>query len=79
MLSGSQAGITVSPAAFSGYRLSVPNGADSKGHILVSAGEAISLTVRASDAFGNTLTGYAGGLHRKRFLLDLEQRGERLF
>jgi methylated-DNA-[protein]-cysteine S-methyltransferase len=26
-----------------------------------------------------TLTGYAGGLHRKRFLLDLEQRGERLF
>jgi methylated-DNA-[protein]-cysteine S-methyltransferase len=26
-----------------------------------------------------TLVGYAGGLHRKRFLLDLEQRGERLF
>ena len=26
-----------------------------------------------------TLVGYGGGLHRKRFLLDLEQRRERLF
>jgi methylated-DNA-[protein]-cysteine S-methyltransferase len=26
-----------------------------------------------------TLVGYGGGLARKRFLLDLEQRGERLF
>jgi methylated-DNA-[protein]-cysteine S-methyltransferase len=26
-----------------------------------------------------TLVGYGGGLDRKRFLLDLEQRGERLF
>lgn len=25
------------------------------------------------------LVGFGGGLHRKRFLLDLEQRGERLF
>jgi methylated-DNA-[protein]-cysteine S-methyltransferase len=26
-----------------------------------------------------SLVGFGGGLHRKRFLLDLEQRGERLF
>ncbi|MFO0880995.1 MAG: VCBS repeat-containing protein [Gemmataceae bacterium] len=62
-LSGSQAGIAVSAAAFSDYRLSVPNGADSKGHILVTAGETISLTVRASDAFGNSVTGYSGTIH----------------
>jgi methylated-DNA-[protein]-cysteine S-methyltransferase len=26
-----------------------------------------------------SLVGFGGGLHRKRFLLDLEQRGDRLF
>src|SRR5438067_5362395 len=53
-------GIAVGSAAFSAYRLSVPNGTDSKGHVLVTAGEAISLTVRAVDAFGNNVTGYKG-------------------
>jgi uncharacterized membrane protein YgcG len=60
ILTGSQAGVAVSPAAFAGFRLSVPNGSDSKGHILVTAGEAVALTVRAVDAFGNTLVGYRG-------------------
>jgi hypothetical protein len=59
-LTGTQTGIAVSPAAFSGYRLSVPNAADSKGHVLVAAGDAIALTVRAVDPFGNTVTGYRG-------------------
>lgn len=59
-LTGTQGGIAVSPAAFAGYRLSVPNGMDSKGHILVTAGDVISLTVRATDAFGNTVGGYKG-------------------
>jgi hypothetical protein len=59
-LTGTQGGITVSPAAFASYRLSVPNGMDSKGHILVTAGDVISLTVRATDAFGNTVGGYKG-------------------
>ncbi|QEL16754.1 beta strand repeat-containing protein [Limnoglobus roseus] len=59
-LVGSQAGIAVTPAAFGRFILSVPNGTDSKGHILVTAGDAISLTVRATDAFGNTIVGYKG-------------------
>ncbi len=59
-LVGTAAGITVNAAAFNRYQLSVPNGADSKGHILVTAGETISLTVRATDAFGNTIAGYRG-------------------
>ena len=59
-LNGSQSGINVSSAAFSKFLLSVPNGADSKGHILVTAGETISLRVRATDAFGNSISNYAG-------------------
>lgn len=59
-LRGTQSGISVSSAAFSKFILSVPNGADSKGHILVTAGETISLGVRATDAFGNSVSGYAG-------------------
>ncbi|MCE9560778.1 MAG: VCBS repeat-containing protein [Planctomycetes bacterium] len=59
-LTGTEVGIAVSPAAFAGFRLSVPNGADSKGHILVTAGDSIALTVRATDAFGNTVVGYKG-------------------
>ncbi|MFO1064390.1 MAG: VCBS repeat-containing protein [Pirellulales bacterium] len=62
-LVGSQAGINISPAAFNNYDLSVPNGADSKGHILVTAGETISLTVKAVDAFGNSISGYTGTVH----------------
>lgn len=60
VLTGSEAGIAVSPAAFVGYRLSVPNPTDSHGHILVTAGDAISLTVKAVDPFGNAVTGYRG-------------------
>ena len=53
-------GISVTPAAFAAFRLSVPLGADSKGHMLVTAGDTIALTVKAVDAFGNTVTGYRG-------------------
>ncbi len=59
-LTGTQAGIEVDAAQFAGYRLSVPNLPDSKGHILVTAGDDISLTVRATDAFGNTVASYRG-------------------
>ena len=59
-LNGSQRGIDVSAAAFSKFVLSVPNGADSQGHILVTAGETISLRVRATDVFGNSVSSYAG-------------------
>lgn len=59
-LTGSEMGITVSPAAFVGYRLSVPNPTDSHGHILLTAGDAVSLTVRAVDSFGNSVVGYKG-------------------
>ncbi len=59
-LIGTAAGVVVNAAAFSKFRLSVPNGADSKGHMLVTAGETISLTVRASDAYGNGVANYRG-------------------
>lgn len=59
-LVGSQAGIAVSSAAFSGFQLSVPLGTDSKGHMLVAAGDDIALTVTARDTFGNAVGGYAG-------------------
>lgn len=59
-LTGTVAGISVNAAAFSKFQLSVPNGMDSKGHILVTAGEAISLTVRPSDAYGNAIASYTG-------------------
>ena len=59
-LTGSQAGINVNAAALANFRLSVPLGTDSKGHMLVAAGTVIPLTVRAVDAFGNTIVGYKG-------------------
>ncbi len=59
-LIGTQAGISVDSAAFARFSLSVPNGADSKGHILVAAGDAISLTVRAVDTYGNSVGSYLG-------------------
>ena len=59
-LTGTEVGIPVTAATFAGYRLNVPNGADSKGHVLVTAGESILLTVRASDSYGNTVAGYRG-------------------
>jgi hypothetical protein len=57
---GSHMGITVTSATFAGYRLSVPNPTDSRGHVLVTAGDAISLTVRATDTFGNLVQAYKG-------------------
>ncbi len=60
LLSGTQAGIDISAAAFSNFKLSVPNGADSKGHILVAAGDDISLTVKAVDVYGNLISNYTG-------------------
>jgi uncharacterized membrane protein YgcG len=59
-LGGSQAGINVTAAAFAGYKLSVPLAADSKGHMLVTAGDVIALTVRAQDAYGNLVANYKG-------------------
>jgi hypothetical protein len=59
-LVGSETGIAVSPAAFSGFRLTVPLGTDSKGHMLVTADDVIPMTVRVVDVFGNTVTGYTG-------------------
>lgn len=59
-LVGTEAGISVSSAEFSKFQMSVPNGADSKGHILVTAGETISLTVKAIDTFGNLVSNYGG-------------------
>jgi hypothetical protein len=62
-LSGSQVGISVSPAAFGSYRLSVPIATDSHGHYLMTAGDLIPLTVKATDPFGNAVPGYTGTVH----------------
>ncbi|MCA1685642.1 MAG: VCBS repeat-containing protein [Planctomycetia bacterium] len=62
-LSGSQVGISVSPAAFASFRLSVPIATDSRGHYLMTAGDLISLTVKATDNFGNAVTGYNAAVH----------------
>ena len=62
-LVGAQMGISVSPAAFAGYQLSVPIATDSHGHYLMTAGDLISLTVRATDTLGNAVTGYTGTVH----------------
>ena len=59
-LTGLQSGIAVTANSFSKFLLSVPNGADSKGHILVSAGETIQLKVSAVDIFGNSTSDYVG-------------------
>jgi hypothetical protein len=63
VLSGSQVGISVSPGAFASYRLSVPIPTDSRGHYLMTAGDLISLTVKATDSFGNAVTGYTSAAH----------------
>lgn len=62
-LSGSQVGISVSSAAFAGFRLSVPIPTDSHGHYLMTAGDLIPLTVKATDVFGNAVAAYTGSLH----------------
>lgn len=59
-LIGTEAGINVAAADFAKFALSVPNGADSKGHILVAAGDVIALTVNAVDSFGNLVSNYTG-------------------
>jgi hypothetical protein len=62
-LSGSQLGISVSPAAFAAFALSVPIATDSHGHYLMTAGDLIPLTVKATDPFGNAVNGYTGSVH----------------
>ncbi len=57
-LTGSEAGIAVAPAAFAG--LSMTTGIANPEGMLVSADSVIPFTVRALDAFGNTVPGYAG-------------------
>jgi hypothetical protein len=57
-LNGTETGIAVSPAAFADYRASTAI-ANPEG-MLVTADAVIPITVRAVDAFGNTVTGYAG-------------------
>jgi subtilisin-like proprotein convertase family protein len=54
-LTGTEAGIAVSPAAASRLAVSAPAGA--------TAGTLFSVTVTAQDAYGNTATGYAGTVH----------------
>src|SRR6185312_11776662 len=54
---------SVSPAAFASFRLSVPIATDSHGHYLMTAGDLIPLTVKATDAFGNAAIGYSGTVH----------------
>jgi hypothetical protein len=53
-LTGSQAGITVQPAAAARYLLSAPDSA--------SAGSPLSVSVTVVDAFNNTVTGYGGAV-----------------
>ncbi|MDB5391778.1 MAG: hypothetical protein JWM11_7424, partial [Planctomycetaceae bacterium] len=62
-LFGSEVGINVNSAAFGSYRISVPNATDSHGHVLLTAGDAVFLTVKATDAFGNAVAGYTGTAH----------------
>lgn len=63
VLRGSQAGIDVSPAAFSGFSLVVPIPTDSHGHRLMTAGDVIPVMVKASDMYGNAVPGYSGTVH----------------
>lgn len=50
-----QRDIQITPAAVAGFALRAPSN--------VTAGVAFSVTVSAVDAFGNTITGYAGKIH----------------
>jgi uncharacterized membrane protein YgcG len=60
-LTGTETGIVVSPAAFAALRASTPI-ANPEG-MLVTADAVVPITVRAVDAFGNTVTGYKGKAH----------------
>jgi FG-GAP-like repeat len=59
-LVGSQMGINVAAADLAGFQMSAPLGTDSKGHMLVTAGDTIALTVKARDTFGNIIANYNG-------------------
>jgi hypothetical protein len=54
-LTGSEAGITVAPAAASRFGVNAPAGS--------TAGSAFSITLTALDPFNNTATGYSGAVH----------------
>jgi hypothetical protein len=55
-LASTESGITISPAAAKSYALGgLPSG--------TTAGAAMSFTVAAKDAYGNTVTGYTGTAH----------------
>lgn len=58
LLGGTQAGVVVTPAAFSSFRVTTPFSAPEG--MLVTADDVIPITVRAVDAFGNTVAGYTG-------------------
>ena len=54
-ITGTQSGITVSPAAVDHFAVSAPSS--------VTAGTAFNVTVTAQDVYGNTVTGYQGKVH----------------
>jgi hypothetical protein len=54
-ITGTDAGITVNPAAASRFVITAPSS--------VSAGSALSLTITVLDAYGNVATGYTGTIH----------------
>jgi len=54
-LTGTDAGITVNPAAASKFILTAP--------ATISAGASFSLTLTVEDAYGNVVTGYTGTVH----------------
>ena len=56
-LSGSEAGITVNPAAASRFLITAPS--------TVTSGVAFNLTVTVLDAYGNVVTGYTGTIRFK--------------
>jgi hypothetical protein len=56
-LTGSEAGITVTPAAASQFAVNAPAGS--------TAGSAFSVTLTALDPYNNTATGYTGTVHFK--------------
>jgi hypothetical protein len=55
-ITGKQTGIVVSPAAVSQFKVVMSAGS-------VTAGKALSVTVTAQDAYGNTVTNYNGTVH----------------
>jgi hypothetical protein len=54
-IAGSESGITVNPAAMSGFLLNAPGS--------VTAGQAFAITLTAVDPFSNVISGYLGTVH----------------